>query len=211
MTQEHLATVLEKHIPLPACQPIAHLLLFYKVHLTIKWNRQTKLGDYRAPRKGEQHRITINNALNKFSFFITLVHELAHLTTHEKFGYRVSAHGHEWKNEFKILMQPFLQNDAIFPNDIKLALLSYMQNPKAASCSDIKLMQTLNNYNVVKNKLVNELKVGTHFSLKDELRIFRLDKKLRKNFLCKEIKSGLMYRVSPAAEVIKIYDESNLQ
>lgn len=211
MTQEHLATVLEKHIPLPACQPIAHLLLFYKVHLTIKWNRQTKLGDYRAPRKGEQHRITINNALNKFSFFITLVHELAHLTTHEKFGYRVSAHGHEWKNEFKILMQPFLQNDAIFPNDIKLALLSYMQNPKAASCSDIKLMQTLNNYNVVKNKLVNELKVGTHFSLKDELRIFRLDKKLRKNFLCKEIKSGLMYRVSPVAEVIKIYDESNLQ
>jgi len=211
MTQEHLAKVLEKHIPLPACQPIAHLLLFYKVHLTIKWNRQTKLGDYRAPRKGEQHRITINNALNKFSFFITLVHELAHLTTHEKFGYKVSAHGAEWKNEFKTLMIPFLQNDAIFPNDIKLALLSYMQNPKAASCSDIKLMQTLNNYNVVKNKLVNELKVGTHFSLKDEQRVFRLDKKLRKNFLCKEIKSGLMYRVSPVAEVIKIYDESNLE
>jgi hypothetical protein len=139
------------------------------------------------------------------------VHELAHLTTHEKFGYKVSAHGAEWKNEFKILMIPFLQNDAIFPNDIKLALLSYMQNPKAASCSDIKLMQTLNNYNVVKNKLVNELKVGTHFSLKDEQRVFRLDKKLRKNFLCKEIKSGLMYRVSPVAEVIKIYDESNLE
>ncbi|MFM2049056.1 MAG: hypothetical protein RI955_1604 [Bacteroidota bacterium] len=210
MTQQQLETLLQRHIPLPACTSIAQLILFHKVHLTIKWNRQTKLGDYRAPRKGEQHRITINNALNKFSFFITLVHELAHLTTHEKFGYRVSAHGIEWKNEFKILMQPFLLMDEIFPNDIKKALHNYMQNPKAASCSDVALMQTLNSYNATQNKLVNELSLGTHFSLKDEHRIFRLDKKLRKNYLCKEIKSGLIYRVSPVAEVIKIYDNSLL-
>jgi SprT protein len=210
MTQQQLETLLERHIPLPACPSIAQLILFHKVHLTIKWNRQTKLGDYRAPQKGEQHRITINNALNKFSFFITLVHELAHLTTHEKFGYKVSAHGVEWKNEFKILMHPFLQMENIFPTDIKKALHNYMQNPKAASCSDVALMQTLNGYNASKNKLVNELNLGTHFSLKDEHRIFRLDKKLRKNYLCKEIKSGLIYRVSPVAEVIKIYDNSLL-
>ncbi|MEN9523068.1 MAG: hypothetical protein RL065_1445 [Bacteroidota bacterium] len=210
MTQQHLAAILEKHIPSSASQSIAQLLLFYKVHLTIKWNRHTKLGDYRAPRKGEQHRITINNALNKYSFLITLIHELAHLTTHEKFGYKVSAHGIEWKNEFKILMQPYLANVEIFPDDIQHALLKYMQNPKAASCSDIGLMTTLNNYNVHKNKLVNELSVGVHFSLKDEIRIFRLEKRLRKNFLCKEIKSGLMYRVSPVAEVVKVYDESSL-
>ena len=107
-------------------------------------------------------------------------------------------------------MQPFLQMDEIFPSDIKKALHNYMQNPKAASCSDVALMQTLNGYNATQNKLVNELNLGTHFSLKDEQRIFRLDKKLRKNYLCKEIKSGLIYRVSPVAEVIKIYDNSLL-
>ncbi|MFM2224060.1 MAG: hypothetical protein RJA07_262 [Bacteroidota bacterium] len=211
MTQQHLADILKKHIPEIACMEIAQLILFHKVHLTIKWNRQTKLGDYRAPRKGEQHRITINHALNKYNFLITLVHELAHLTTHEKFGYKVASHGIEWKNEFKLLMQPFLFHQPVFPDDIRLALLAYMQNPKAASCGDVKLMQVLNNYNLQKNKLVNELSLGTHFSLNTESRIFRLDKKLRKNYLCKEIKSGLNYRVSPVAEVTKIYTADNLQ
>ena len=85
-----------------------------------------------------------------------------------------------------------------------------MNNPKASSCSDVLLMKTLNQYNATPTKLVSDLQLGTHFTLSDEKRIFRLDKKLRKNFLCKEMISGLQYRISPIAEVKKIVElESN--
>ena len=210
MLQFQLEKILAKHIPEKACIYVAALIVQHKVHLTIKWNRQSKHGDYRVPRKGEQHRITVNNALNKYAFLITLVHEIAHLTTFQKHGWKVLDHGNEWKHEFKILMQPVLYTTEIFPQDVQRALILYMNNPKASSCSDVLLMKTLNQYNATPTKLVSDLQLGTHFTLSDEKRIFRLDKKLRKNFLCKEMISGLQYRISPIAEVKKIVElESN--
>jgi hypothetical protein len=210
MTAEQLAEILKKHIPEIAAFSVAEMLLLHKVHLTIKWTRQTKLGDYRVPRKGEQHRITINNSLNKFAFLITLIHELAHLTTFQKYGNRVASHGIEWKNEFKILMQPYLFHQPIFPDDIRNNLLAYMQNPKASSCSDVALMLALNKYNVIKSRLVNELKMNDVFSIVGDARRFRIEEKLRKNYLCSLVGSKSKFRISPIAEVAEVYAESNL-
>ena len=206
MQISQLENVLSKHIPAKASPYLAWLIANYKVHLTIKWNRQSKFGDYRVPRKGEQHRITINNALNKYSFLITLVHELAHLTTFMKFGFKVADHGHEWKQEFKILMQPILHDVEIFPTDVQRALVLYMNNPKASSCSDVQLMKTLNQHNAIPSTHVSDLALGTCFVLGNSSKVFRLDKKLRKNFLCKEIHSGLNYRISSIAEVKQIVE-----
>ena len=201
-----LENVLSKHIPAKSSPYLASLIAHYKVHLTIKWNRQSKFGDYRVPRKGEQHRITINNALNKYAFLITLVHELAHLTTFLKYGFKVADHGADWKQEFKMLMQPLLHDAEIFPADVQRAMILYMNNPKASSCSDVHLMKTLNQHNVVPSKHVSDLALGTHFVLHNNSKIFRLDKKLRKNFLCKEIHSGLNYRISSIAEVKQVIE-----
>ena len=207
MQQDQLEKILARHIPVEASSYAASLLHLHKVHLTIKWNRQSKLGDYRVPLKNQQHRITINKSLNSYSFLITLIHELAHLTTFLKYGVRVADHGQEWKHEFKILMHPLLNNDEIFPLDLKRALLLYMSNPKASSCSDVLLMKTLNAYNSVPTLHVSELNIGTHFKLSDAQKTFRLDKKLRKNFLCLEIHSGLKYRISPIAEVLQVVEK----
>ena len=54
-------------------------------------------------------------------FLITLLHELAHLLTFEKWANKVSAHGKEWKAVFGQLLAQFIEHD-IFPDDIKKSI-----------------------------------------------------------------------------------------
>ena len=72
--------------------------------------RQSVLGDYRHSAIGKNHRISINGNLNKYEFLITLLHELAHLFTFEKFANKVEPHGKEWKHFYGSLLADFLQN-----------------------------------------------------------------------------------------------------
>src|SRR6478609_3967629 len=101
---------------------VAEYLHRYKVHLTVAKARSSVLGDYRNAYKDKQHRISVNGNLNKYAFLITLLHELAHLFTHEKYGHRVQAHGKEWKDEFGKILAKFLLKK-LFPPDIEKALM----------------------------------------------------------------------------------------
>jgi SprT protein len=204
MQTTQLSTILQKHIPAPAAPLIAMWLTSYKVHLTIKRERATKLGDYRLPKPGQQHRITINHTLNPFAFLLTLVHELAHLVAFEKHGRNIMAHGPQWKTCFALLMDPVFALN-VFPPDVDFAIKKYIGNIKAGSCSDIHLSRVLNNHNAQPKTLVEQLSTSQIFSLGDA-RQFQIKRKLRKNFLCKEMISGIEYLVSPIAEVKKIIE-----
>jgi hypothetical protein len=204
MHTEQLIEILKKHIPPEAAPLIANWLQEHKVSLIIKWNRSSKLGDYRAPFQGKSHQITINHQLNKYAFLLTLVHELAHLTTHTLHGHRVQAHGNEWKMQFKYLMQPFLTLK-IFPIELEAAIKAYLILPKASSCGDPNLMRVLATYDTVRPVFVEHLPERTHFSLDDE-RVFEKGKKLRKNYECLEIKSQRKYLVSAIATVKKVHE-----
>ena len=107
---------LKKYIPEPAAEAILAYLNKYKVHLTITRERRSILGDYRHATSYTAHRISINGNLNTYSFLITLIHELAHLVTFEKYGHKSSAHG---RMEIVICcpVERFL-SDKIFPPDI---------------------------------------------------------------------------------------------
>jgi hypothetical protein len=70
--------VLELHLPEKSIGFIIEWLISQKVQLKISNTRTTKLGDYRPPRPGAIPRISVNHNLNKYSFLITLVHEMAH-------------------------------------------------------------------------------------------------------------------------------------
>ena len=91
-------TYLRQFIPEAAVARVLQYLHQYNVHLTITRERKTVLGDYRHATHHQTHRISVNSNLNKFSFLITLIHELAHLVTFNAHGHRVQAHGREWKN-----------------------------------------------------------------------------------------------------------------
>ena len=79
----------------------------YKVHLTITRERKSILGNYRSRVSDKNHRITVNGNLNKYSFLITLLHELAHLLVHEKYGHKILPHGVQWKNEYAKILSVF--------------------------------------------------------------------------------------------------------
>lgn len=174
----------------------------YKFLLKITKSRASKLGDYRAPYRGKSHQITVNHNLNKFSFLITVIHEVAHLTVWNKYGTKVQPHGNEWKEDFKILLEPFL-NLEIFPPDILKSLYSYSINPKASSCSDIDLAKVLKRYDEVSDYVhLENIVEDSTFRLKTG-RTFIKGKQIRKRYICIDTLTKKKYLISPVAEVIQ--------
>lgn len=195
---------LKSYLPEGSFDAVSHYLLHYKVHLTITRERKSVLGDYRNSFADKNHRISVNGNLNKYSFLITLLHELAHLFTYERFGHRVQAHGQEWKNEFSKILAQFLLKK-IFPPDIHRALLKTLQNPAASSCADVSLLRVLHQYDEKKAGivLVEAVADGKRFSIKGG-KIFRRIERIRKRIKCEEIATGKMYLFSPVYEVEEV-------
>lgn len=201
--EAHIST-LQNYLPANTFEAVVSYLQQHHVHLTIAKERKTILGDYRHRTHGSNHRISINGNLNKYAFLITLLHELAHLLTFEKFGNKVASHGKEWKIIFAQLLAQFIEHE-VFPADIKKALLQSLHNPAASSCADELLLRTLKNYEEKRSHLVfvESIKEGALFKTHDG-RIFRKGEKMRKRFRCEEVKTKKIYLFSPVyeAEVI---------
>ncbi len=195
------AKILSKYIPEEAAPLISKWIDFYQCNFKISKNRDTKFGDYRPPFKGDGHKISVNYNLNKYAFLVTTVHEFAHLVTWKEHQQHAKPHGQEWKNNFKRMMDPFFEFD-IFPMDVKKAIVSYLQNPAASSCSDLNLFKTLRNYDQKDSSLISVEKIPHNhtFTMKNG-RVFRKLEKIRKRYRCIEIKTGLIYLFSPIAEV----------
>ncbi len=192
---------LKTYLPEGSFDDVSYYLLHYKVHLTITRERKSVLGDYRNSVADKNHRISVNGNLNKYSFLITLLHELAHLFTYERFGHRVMAHGAEWKNEFSKILAQFLLKK-IFPPDIDKALLKTLQNPAASSCADVALLRVLHRYDEKEEGivLVEAIADGKSFKIKGG-KVFRRMERIRKRIKCMEVATGKIYLFSPVYEV----------
>jgi len=179
----------------------------YRVHLTITRERRTILGDYRHATSSRTHRISVNGNLNRYSFLITLVHELAHLLTFASFGNRVDPHGKEWKNVYAFLLKDFL-TETVFPNDLLQVLRASLHDLPASSCADEKLMRVLKRYDTGRTGLlmVEQLADGTLFDA-GKGKLFRRGKKLRKRYQCTELATGRTYLFSPVYEVRPVADQ----
>ena len=192
---------LRQYIPETAVTGVLQYLHQYNVHLTITRERKTVLGDYRHATHHQTHRISINSNLNKYSFLITLIHELAHLVTFNAHGHRAQPHGREWKNFYALLLKDFLEKK-IFPQDIEEALQLSLHNLPASSCSDDDLMRVLKKHDAVAAGLVmvEQVEDGKIFDIGGG-RIFKKGKKLRKRYQCVELNTGKVYLFSPVYEV----------
>lgn len=192
---------LRQYLPEGAFDDVSYYLLHYKVHLTVTRERNSVLGDYRNAHANRNHRISVNGNLNPFAFLVTLLHELAHLFTYERFGHRVQAHGVEWKQEYGKLLALFL-GKKIFPADVERVLLRTLRNPAASSCADDDLLRVLRNYDEKKDgvQLVESLAPGSLFRIKGG-RLFKMEGKIRKRFRCVEVATGRIFLFSPVYEV----------
>lgn len=195
------AEVLKKYLPQGAAVIVAHLIDHYSCEFRISRSRSSKFGDYRPPFRGRGHRISVNYNLNPYAFLVTTVHEFAHLQTWNEYQKKAKPHGLEWKRNFKKMMEPFFEK-ALFPDDLKSAILSYLSNPAASSCSDLNLFRALRKYDqgASNAKTVESLPLNAIFYLKDN-RVFRKETLVRKRFRCTEVKTGRVYLFNPLAEV----------
>ena len=104
---------LQSYLPADTYDTVLQYLHQYKVHLTVARERKSILGDYRHRTHATTHRISVNGNLNSYAFLITLLHELAHLLTFEKFGNRIAPHGREWKHIFGQLLAQFIEHNVV--------------------------------------------------------------------------------------------------
>ena len=167
--------------------------------------RRTKLGDHRPPGSGRlRHRITINEDLNPYAFLTTLLHEVAHATTWDRYRprtRRLRPHGPEWQREFAGLLAPVLES-GVLPADVAAALARVMAAPRAASCSDRQLSLALSRYDEPKPHLkrVEDLAIGDLFRIADS-GVFRAGRPLRTRRTCFDCRTGTEYRVHGLALV----------
>ena len=187
-----------KYIPENAINLVQSLIEYHSINLKIVNQRQTKHGDFRQLANGK-FQITINNNLNPFQFLLTLIHEIAHHTTFEKYG-RIRPHGKEWKQQFQYLMLPFL-NPTIFPDHMLTPLAHYLKDPKASTDSDVKLSLALKGNTAENGKnFVFELPTNCTFIFKNKM--YRKGKKRKTRIECIQLTTNRLYLFNQNAEVI---------
>ena len=192
-------SVFERFVPAAAVEYCDKLYSQLGFEFKIKKSRQTKLGDFRFDPRSQKATITINNDLNPYAFLITYLHEVAHHLTFKEFKGRVKPHGGEWKNCFKNITSPVL-NEQTFPPNVLLSLKNYFKNPKASSCSDPILFKVLKQYDTKeRGTTIDELEPNATFRFRSK--IYQKQTKKRTRWTCQELNSGRIYLIPGVAEV----------
>ncbi len=200
-----------QHLPKPSQSKVLDWISNYNIEVRISKKRHTKLGDYRIPRGGKTHRITVNGDLNKYGFLITFLHEFAHLLVYEENGSKVKPHGKEWKRIFKYLMTYLIRIEA-FPKDLAFELENDLQKITATSSNNLDLNRILRKYNNEDNdfRMLEDLDTNTYFKIHNG-RLFQKGERLRKRFKCVEVNTKKTYYFSPVAEVIEENRSSDIK
>lgn len=206
--RKNITHSLQKYLPDVYIDYIVSLMFSENLQFKITKPRKTKQGDYRHPYNGKPHRISINSNLNPYAFLITTIHEFAHMNTYIQYGNKVKAHGKEWKDEFKKLLTPVLQQKEL-PLEIEMALWRSLHNLKASSCTDTALFRALKKYDKTPETtvLLEELPNLSTFRLGKKT--FIREKLRRSRYLCTEVHTRKHYLVSRLAEVEPINSTNN--
>ena len=190
------------YVPGKAIPIVQYLIEQHHFSLKIVNQRQTKHGDFRKMPNGN-FQITVNNNLNKYQFLLTLIHEIAHHVTYQKFG-RVQPHGKEWKTVFQHLMLPFLQPE-IYPKHVLPLLANYLKNPKASTDADVKLSLAFKEFSKETGKsFIFEVPYGSLFEFKKTM--YQRGNKRRTRIECLNMQNKKVYLFNQNVEVL-MYEE----
>lgn len=201
MKEKEFQKLIQEYLPENSADLITRWAYQHKLYFTITRERKTKAGDFKVDPYRGTLLISVNHNLNKYAFLITVVHEIAHALVYLEYGRNVKPHGNQWKLKFRELMLPFLGRN-VFPDDITRALAGYLQNPKASTGSDHKLVRALRNYDdkPANTIILDDLQDGDIFELQG--RIFKREHKRRTRYLVTEQKNKRQYLINAMVEVI---------
>ena len=191
--------VFEKFTPAPAVSYCNYLYNKLGFVFKVRKARATKLGDYRHDRQLNTYTLSINNDLNPYAFLITYLHEVAHLMANRKYGSHLQPHGKEWKDCFREVARPIL-NNTVFTPQMLAVLEKHLKNPKATHCSDPALYEALRSYDQDSDKILLK-EVSSYALFEFKKRTFRKLCKKRTRYVCEEIPDKKNYLISEWAEV----------
>ena len=186
------------HFPPKVAEYCFQLWHDYPFDFIVSKSRHSKLGDYRfSPQKG--HQITVNRNLNSYAFLVTYLHEVAHLLTYLAYKNKVLPHGEEWKNSFRSIFEPILE-EGLLPDELINVLKSYLVNPSATSTGHGPLVDVLKTYDASNTSItLHALPENQIFLLKN---LALIKGKLRRTrYFCREAKTGKLYLVAKNAQV----------
>ena len=202
--EEKYRHILSNHLPAAAVDWVYDYLYRYKVHFHITRERMSKLGDYRRPSPDHNfHEIRVNGDLNPYFFLWVLLHEAAHLETHQKYK-DMQPHGHEWQEEYRQLL---IAHADLFPPELQPLLKKYTRRIPLSHPVGKEIEALLHHYDANYDPdsiTLDQLAVGDRFRLKRKPdQLFETLEKRRTRWLCKEIPSGRQYLVTGSAEIMK--------
>ena len=197
-----------KRLPEAAQNYVITLFSNRNLKVALTRTRHSKLGDYKPPQLKSYHRISINADLSPHVFLIIAIHELAHMLVWEKYGKKVSPHGIEWKQTFKELMLPLL-NDQVFPLEILPMLAKHFLNPKASVTAAPMLFHALKNIGFPHHQTIflKDIADNSYFKINNNKIFQRMGIKKRR-ILCKQLQNGKLYLVNPLCEVIIVEENA---
>jgi hypothetical protein len=201
--------ILARKVGEKAAAEILHILKVEKAILTITRDRVSRHGDYRLPRPGEPHRMSLNGNLGANQFLLTFLHEYAHLLAFKEFGKEIKPHGTEWKRTFSNLLYKWVQKGA-FVEPVAIELLRHAQNPTASTLSDGALYEAVKLADQSESRstsFLKDLKEGAYFYLKGNY--FLKGAKRRTRYVCKEVATRRDFLVHEMAEVVQITNTLN--
>ncbi len=170
----------------------------HSIHLVITRDRNSKLGDYCLKRDGS-HRISVNSTLAPELFFFVLTHELAHLIAFAKFGRKIAPHGPEWKHTYREMLKESIE---IYSDNLKPIISNYARSPKANYMANPELVAYFERKSLNEGEFyIQELQTGNFFSFRGT--DYRMEGKIKKNYLCTNLSSGRKYAFRPLAKVTK--------
>ena len=168
--------------------------------LKIVNQRQTKHGDFRQLPTGK-FQITVNNNLNKHQFLLTLVHEIAHHITHQKFG-RVQPPWTRMENHISTFNVTLFASRYLSRENFISFSESIYKTPKASTDSDVNLSLALKGNRAETGKyFIFDLDFGAVFSFKNIL--YKKGNKRRTRYECLNLKNKKVYLFNQNVEVKK--------
>jgi hypothetical protein len=186
------------HFPPKVAEYCFQLWHDYPFDFIVSKSRHSKLGDYRfSPQKG--HQITVNRNLNSYAFLVTYLHEVAHLLTYLTYKNKVLPHGEEWKNSFRTIFEPILEED-LLPNELINVLKSYLVNPSATSTGHGPLVDVLKTYDASNSSITLHALPENQIFLLKNLELIK-GKLRRTRYFCREANTGKLYLVAKNAQV----------
>ena len=209
MSPEEYKRILSDYLPKGAVEPVYAFLNRYSVHLHITRRRSSKLGDYRWPQQRHNyHEISVNGDMNRYQFLMVLLHEMAHLNTHQRHGHEVQPHGHEWQEQYRLQLNEYI---ACFPPDLAALITQYTAHIPLSRTIEKKIDAQLrhydSDYNPSDNITLDQLEPGTLFRIAEKPeKLFRSVERRRTRWICIALDDQKKYLVSGSARVIIIKD-----